>query len=165
MSVALLAAGCAGLPASSPVSRTPPPLGDFEFDGRIAVRVDQRRHYANITWRHGADGDDVLLTTPLGHGVSELSRSASRARLRLAHGKEYLATDWEALGLQLFGSRLPLDQLPAWLIGHPPAPSSAWRVDYLEYQSSVADALPTLFEVSNNDIAVRLKIDEWRRAR
>lgn len=165
MSAVLLAAGCAGLPAPSPVPRTPPPLSDFELDGRITVRVDQARHYANITWRHGADGDEVLLTTPLGQGVAELSRSAAGARLRMADGKEYLAANWEDLASQLFGSRLPLDQLPAWLIGHPPAPSSAWRVNYLDYQSLAADALPTLLEVSNGDIEVRLKIDEWGQVR
>ena len=110
----LLAAGCAGLPASSPVSRTPPLVDEFEFDGRIAVRVDQARHFANIMWRHGTDGDEVLLTTPLGQGVAELSRSAAGARLRMADGKEYFAADWEELASRLFGSRLPLDQLPRW---------------------------------------------------
>jgi len=159
----VLAAGCATWP--SPILRVPPAVNDFEFDGRITVRVDQARHYANISWRHGPDSDEVLLTTPLGQGVAELSRSATAARLRMADGKEYFAASWEELASQLFGSRLPLDQLPAWLIGRPPASSSAWRVDYLDYQSPAADALPTLLEVSSGDIEVRLKIDEWSLAR
>lgn len=165
MSVAMLAAGCAGLPAPSSIVRTPPPVSDFELDGRITVRVDQIRHYANITWRHGKDSDEVLLSTPLGQGVAELSRNANGARLKMADGKEYLATDWEDLASRLFGSRLPLDQLPAWVVGRPPAPSSPWRVHYLDYRSPAADALPTLLEVGSGEIEVRLKIDEWGQVR
>jgi outer membrane lipoprotein LolB len=162
---ALLAAGCAGLPAQAPVVRTPPVLNDFEFSGRVAVRVDQSRHYANISWRHVGDRDEILLTTPLGQGIAELSRSPAGARLRTADGEDQVAGDWEELALRLFGSRLPLDRLPIWLVGHPPAPSSGWRVDYLEYESSAVDALPTLLEVSAGDIALRLKVNEWNRVR
>ncbi len=165
MSVALLAAGCAGLPESAPAARTPPAVSEFEFDGRVTVRVDQNRHYANISWRHTGERDDILLTTPLGQGVAELTRSASGARLKTANGEEHVAADWEELAARLFGSRLPLDQLPGWLTGHPPPLSSAWRVSYLEYQGPAADALPILLEVSSGDIEVRLKIDEWGRVR
>jgi outer membrane lipoprotein LolB len=163
--VALLAAGCAGLPASAPAVRTPPVVNEFEFDGRVTVRVDQNRHYANISWRHGKDSDEVLLTTPLGQGVAELTRNPSGARLKTANGEEHVAGDWEELAVRVFGSRLPLDQLPAWVVGHPPVPSSPWRVQYLDYQSPAADALPTLLEVSSGEIEVRLKVDEWGRVR
>lgn len=141
--------------------RAPPSVTRFELGGRIALRVDQTRHYANISWRHTSDQDDVLLTTPLGQGVAELSRDAAGARLRTADGAEYAAADWEGLADRLFGARLPLNDLPRWVTGHPPDAASSWRVDYLEYQSAAEDALPTLLEIRGSDIELRLKVNEW----
>jgi len=158
-------AACAGLPSGGTVVRTPPTLTEFEFDGRIAVRQSQSWHYANIVWRHDKAGDEILLTTPLGQGMAELSRDASGARLLTADRKEYAASDWEGLSEQTFGIRLPLGDMPKWLTGHAPPAASGWRVEYLDYQSEAADALPTSMEARRDDIEVRLKINEWSRAR
>jgi outer membrane lipoprotein LolB len=158
-------AGCAQLPAGSASHRTPPVLTQFELDGRIVVREGQSRHYANISWRHDAQRDEILLTTPLGQGVAELSRDARGAKLVMAVRKEYVADDWEGLSEQVFGTRLPLDDLPHWLAGRGPPPASGWRVEYLEYQSDAADALPMLIEARHGDIELRLKVSEWISAR
>lgn len=154
-------AACAQLPASSPGVRHPPTLTRFEVDGRIVVRDNLSRHYANISWRHDATRDEILVTTPLGQGVAELSRDARGARLVMADRKEYFAADWEGLAEQVFGARLPLNDLPAWLAGRAPAATSGWRVAYPEYQSDAADALPTLIELGRGDIELRIKISEW----
>jgi outer membrane lipoprotein LolB len=145
--------------------RTPPTLTEFEFDGRVAVRRGDTRHHANISWRHEPAGDEILLTTPLGQGVAELRRNASGARLLMADGRELVAADWEILTEQLFGARLPFNDLPAWVAGHAPAVAAGWRVEYLDYQSDAPDALPTLLEVRRDDIEVRLIIDEWSRTK
>jgi outer membrane biogenesis lipoprotein LolB len=102
-----------------------------------------------------------LVTTPLGQGVAELGRDARGAWLRTADRREYFAPDWEGLAEQVFGARLPLNDLPAWLSGHAPSSVSGWRVEYLEYQSDALDALPTLIEVKRDDIELRLKVSEW----
>lgn len=136
-------------------------MTQFELDGRIVVRESQSRHYGNISWRHDAQGDRILLTTPLGQGVAELSRDGRGARLVMADRKELAAADWEGLAEQVFGASLPLNDLPNWLSGRAPPVSSGWRVDYLEYQSDAIDALPTLIEVTRGDIGLRLKVSEW----
>lgn len=145
--------------------RSPPTLTEFEFDGRVAVRQGEARHHVNISWRHDVGNDEILLTTPLGQGVAELSRNAAGARLVMADRREFVAADWEGLAQQLFGARLPLNDLPAWVAGHAGASAGGWRVEYLDYQSNARDALPTLLEMRRDDIEVRLKIDEWSRAR
>jgi len=160
-----LLAACAQLPAGGGIARIPQKLSQFELDGRIVVRESQSRHYANITWRHDGKRDEILLTTPLGQGVAELSRDARGARLLTADRKEYTAADWGGLSEQVFGARLPLDDLPQWLSGREPPAESGWRVQYLEYQSDAADALPTLIEASRGDIELRLKVNEWISAR
>jgi outer membrane lipoprotein LolB len=147
------------------VVRSPPTLTEFEFDGRVAVRQGETRHHVNISWRHDITNDEILLTTPLGQGVAELSRNTTGARLVMADRSEFVAADWEGLAEQLFGTRLPLNDLPAWVAGHAGASVGGWRVEYLDYQSNARDALPTLLEMKRNDIVVRLKIDGWSRAR
>lgn len=121
----------------------------------------ETRYHANIFWRHDRDGDEILVTTPLGQGVAELTRDANGARLAMADRRRWQASDWQDLAEEVFGSRLPLDDLPAWLIGHRPAAAAGWRVEYLDYQDGAADALPTLIELRRDDIEVRLKIHDW----
>jgi outer membrane lipoprotein LolB len=121
----------------------------------------QARHYVNITWRHDEQRDEILLTTPLGQGLAELTRDARGARLLTADRKEITADDWEGLAERMLGTRLPLNDLPAWLSGAAPAPASGWRVEYLEYQNDAADALPTLIQATRGDIGLRLKVSEW----
>lgn len=147
--------------ASTPVVHTPRTLRAFSLDGRIAVRQGEIRNYANVVWRHDAGHDSILVTTPLGQGVAELSRDAAGARLVTADHREIVAPDWEGLAKRALGARLPLDDLPAWLTGHPPPPGSGWRVRYLDYQSPAPDALPTLIEFQRDDLYVRLKVDHW----
>lgn len=160
-----LLGACASLPPEPQVRRTPRSLAEFEIDGRISIRVGQERHFANIFWRHAPDRDEVLLTTPLGQGVAELSRDGGGARLLTSDRREVRANDWEELSERLFGSRLPLNNLPAWLMGQAPPEVSGWQVEYLDYQSGAADALPVLIEAHRGDVGVRFKIYEWVVAR
>lgn len=139
----------------------------------MAARQDERRHYANLSWRHTKDLDDIVLTTPLGQGVAELTRDAAGARLKTADGKSVAAADWEDLSAQVFGFALPLEGMPRWLLGDVAAsrtdergrPAAAqadgWDIRYLAYESDASDALPVLVEFQRGDIEVRLKVDAW----
>lgn len=142
-------------------------IAAFAFEGRIAVRQGETRHYANIAWRHDAARDEILLTTPLGQGVAELARDAAGARLTMADRRRVEAPDWEALSAQVFGAPLPLTGLPRWLLGlgEGPPPDSGWRIDIIERESALPDALPILIEMRREDIELRLKIDEWSDVR
>lgn len=149
-------------------------IATYSFDGRIAVRRDQTHHYANIGWRHTADTDEILLTTPLGQGVAELSRDARGARLVTADQQVTEASDWENLSASVFGFALPLSGLPRWLLadvaptarddqGRPlTALAGGWVIRYLDYESPARDALPVLIEFRRDDIELRLKVNAWQ---
>lgn len=174
--------GCAQLPAGGALLAMQRParaaIDAFALDGRLAVRDGERSNAANLFWRHAAVRDEMLFTTPLGQGLAELTRDEAGAHLRLADRREFAAADWEGLTSQLFGLALPLSVLPRWLVGDVPAKadhveldaqgrprrllSDGWRVDYLDYETPAADALPTLIELRRDDIEVRLIIDEWQ---
>jgi len=141
--------------------RTPRELQGFLLEGRIAVSRDRVRHHANISWRHEPQRDEIFLTTPLGQGVAELYRDGSGARLVTADRQVTEAADWQDLATQVFGERLPLAGLPAWLAGRPPEAAAGWRVDYLDYGDAAPDALPTLIELHRGDLVIRIRVDQW----
>lgn len=155
----LLLAGCV---ANPPLPDRPPAqaITTFAFTGRLAVRQGETRHHVRVDWRHAVDRDDILLTTPLGQGIAEITRDASGARLVLADRREFAAADWSGLSEQIFGFRLPLDTSARWLLGDA-TPVEGWRVTIVERESNVADALPGIIELERDDVSVRLKIDEW----
>ena len=138
------------------------------------MRQGEVRHNANFEWRHRAAADEILLTTPLGQGVAQLSRDAGGARLVRADKEVIEAPDWESLSVRLFGFALPLSDLPRWLLGdvtpnerdaqgRPQAARVAgWDIRYLDYESAAPDALPVLVEFRRDDIELRLKVDAWR---
>lgn len=180
LSAALLSA-CAVLapPPEQPVAR---PLRNdisrFSLSGRVAVRNGEESFTARIEWRHGGDGTDrILLTSPLGQGLAELSADASGAHVETADHQSFRAPDLEGLSEQVFGARLPLASLPRWVVGQvwnaveglqidgqgrPQSFSDrGWRVAYLGYEADTADALPALIQLRRDELDVKLRIDQW----
>lgn len=168
---ALLAAGCAEFAVVAPGGDD-----EFEFQGRIAVRYRDEASSGNVSWRHRADADEVLLTTPLGQGVARIVRAAGAVTLTTADGKEHRAADAEALTESVLGFRLPLAGLASWVRGVPASGASGaqrdaegriarfeqsgWAIEYLEY----AGRLPARMKLSYPGIEIRLAIGEWTRA-
>jgi outer membrane lipoprotein LolB len=157
--LALMVAGCTINPPL-PTRPSTDAIAAFTFSGRIAVRQGETRHYAKLDWRHDSAGDEILLTTPLGQGVAEITRDASGAHLMLADQRRFFAPDWSELSAEVFGFRLPLRASARWLLGEV-ADTEGWRISVVERESAAPDALPTVIELERDDIAVRLKIDEW----
>jgi outer membrane lipoprotein LolB len=157
--LAFLLAGCAATPVVTQRPATHE-IQQFAFIGRLAVRQGETRHHVNVDGRHDLQRDEIPLTTPLGQGVAEIVRDASGARLTVADKRSYSAADWSALSRQVFGFPLPLNASARWLLGDATT-TEGWRVTIVERETATAYALPTVIELERDDIAVRLKIDEW----
>lgn len=154
----LLLGGCLMQPIRT--SRTEIADG-FAFSGRIAVRQGEQRYHLKIDWSHAPQEDTILLATPLGQGVAEITRTADGASLQLADRRRINAADWGSLAEQAFGFSLPLSASPRWLIGDIPADTEGWLIRIVERAGDASDARPTVIELERNDIHVQLKIDEW----
>jgi len=161
--ICLMLVGCA---ANAPLPQRIPGAENsrFTFSGRVAVQQGNVSHHVNIDWQHTADSDTILLNTPLGQGLAELSRNATGAHLILADQRRFEAQDWSTLSVEVFGFRLPLNASARWLLGAA-ADTEGWRVTVVERESTAPHALPTLIELEREDIHVRLKIDEWSEVR
>ncbi|MCZ7566776.1 MAG: lipoprotein insertase outer membrane protein LolB [Burkholderiales bacterium] len=170
---AALAAGCAAVP------RVPPPAEGFEMSGRVAVRHGAESASARMAWRHAPAYDELLITSPLGQGIAELTRRDGVYSLQTADGRRLSAPDPEALTERALGWRLPLAGLPDWVRGRPQAGHAAetrygddrratrvrqlgWTIEYLAYDD--ATGLPSRLRLTREDLDIRLAIDRWVRA-
>ncbi len=178
----LLLAGCASPPLASHGEAIPArdALDAFAIEGRFTLRQQQTSYSGRLSWRHAADAtpsgesDEVLLASPFGHGIAQITAGAVGAQLSTRDGKVYTANDSEQLTRDVLGYPLPLAQLADWLRarGHGEFSRDAagrplrlldadWRIDY-EYDSDDAQALPArLFAQRADGVELRLRIDEW----
>ena len=167
---ALVCASCASLP-----EHKAPPLGGFELSGRVAVRSAKDSGTARIFWRHSDDADQMLITSPVGQGIANITREGDRFHLVTGDRKEYTAADAESLTEQALGWRLPLAGLSDWVQGRASAGRPAdvtgraeegleirqdgWRVAYQEFR----EGKPFRMRLSRDDIEIRLVVDQWAK--
>lgn len=168
-------AGTVVLAACVSVAPRPPegPL-EFQLSGRLAARYEGESFTGNVTWSHAAQGDEMLISTPMGQGVARIVRGPEGVTLRTAEPREYRAPDAETLTQKVLGFRLPLAGLGDWVRARP-APGapfqvenseggrprvleqSGWRVEYLEYEGE----RPRRLRLTYPGVELRFAVSEW----
>lgn len=173
---ALLIAGCATL-TSSPL--TPPArdsLDAFSLEGRFSLRNEDKNYSGRLSWQHQGADNQLLLSSPFGQGMAEITTTTGWARLTTSDGKRYEAADSETLTQQVLGYALPLTLLTDWVRGRGNAAGSSeqdahgrplrlrhedWRIEYA-YDNDEAQAPPSLIIAERaGGLQLRLKIEEW----
>lgn len=153
----------------------------FELSGRIAVRYGVEAAGGQLRWRHDREGDEMLISSPLGQGLARILRQGEAVTLTTADGREYRAADAEMLTERVLGFRVPLTGLSDWVRGRPAAGAAevthalrdaqgrllvleqaGWRIEYLAYEEE--GNLPTRLRLTYPALELRLVIAEWRAA-
>jgi outer membrane lipoprotein LolB len=168
-------AGCATPPAG-PVAAVAPLSTNWTLQGRIGIQTGEQSLAGNIRWRHRADMDEVLMTTPLGQGVARIVRDAEGVLLEVPNQPPRRAPDAESLTREALGYALPVAGLVWWVQGRPDPGSASeashapagrltrlrqdgWVIDYLQY---AADARPRKLVVARDGLEIRLVADSWQ---
>ena len=184
-SAALLAggllAGCASVPPEQSVPRDR--VRDFALEARFALRISQpdkppESSGGRLDWEHKNGRDRILIANPLGVGIAEIETGPALSRLHSGDGRYHESSDPDALIEQVTGQRLPIRQLPGWLLGRgDPAQidndangrparlqEAGWQVDYA-YADDAPDALPERVTLRRaSEIELRLRIEAWKTA-
>jgi outer membrane lipoprotein LolB len=174
---AALLAGCAITP---PASLPRDALEAFQLEGRFSVRQDEQSHSGRLSWRHAADGDEWLLSSPFGQGIAGIVATDGQAVLTTGDGRSFTAPDVASLTERVLGYRLPLRLLCDWVRGRvsgaevlerdaPGRPLRLsfedWRIEYA-YDDGDPRAPPAaIFAERSGVFELRLRIDEWRALR
>jgi outer membrane lipoprotein LolB len=171
--------GCASLPF--PSGTVSPQRDDaqaaFSLEARFSLRHEDKSYSGRLSWQHAGVNNELLLTSPFGQGLAEITTSANGARLTTSDGKTYSAADAETLTQQVLGYLLPLAQLTEWVRGQVLDADviserdvhgrplrlrhKDWSIDY-GYGSDDPQALPDrIFAERAGGLELRLRIDEW----
>jgi outer membrane lipoprotein LolB len=172
----VLLAGCMIMP---PIASAPPPrdaLETFQLEGRFSVRQDEQSHSGRLSWRHTADGDELLLSSPFGQGIAEIVATADRAVLTPSGGQGFAAPDVPSLTERVLGYRLPLRLLCDWVRGRAAGAEvierdalgrplrlafEDWRIEYA-YDGDDPRAPPArIFANRAGAFELRVRIDVW----
>jgi outer membrane lipoprotein LolB len=141
-----------------------PPLERFTATGRLALSNGERRDHLRFQWNHSPEQDQVLLMSPLGQGIAELTRDIHGARLVKGNQLPLAATNLTELTQQVFGSALPLEHLTDWLRGAYPALTGevdGWQVVVLELSPFRQHQLVRGLEVKQAEVEMKLIVDTW----
>lgn len=180
IAAALSLAACAPLPAGDELAEPRPAretIRHFTLLGRVAVTDGEHSHAVRVDWRHAPEHDTILISTPFGQGLARLTRDASGALLETADDERHRAADLDSLSARLFGRALPLSGMPRWVLGaradgNPPREldeygrarvirEDGWQVEFAQYESQSADALPIALRLSRAPLELRLRVDRW----
>lgn len=141
-----------------------PPLPRFSADGRISLRQGDRSDHLRFSWEHAPGSDVVLLMSPLGQGLAELTRDASGVRLVQPNQATISAETLPQLAKRVFGVPVPLDAVADWLRGAQPALSGeveGWRVVVSDTSAFRQYRLLRTMEARRDDAEFKLVVDEW----
>lgn len=171
-----LTAGCATISPPLAPAVAPPLSVNWTLQGRIGVQAGEQSLSGQIHWQHGAETDEILLTSPLGQGVARIVRDADGVALEMPNQPTRRAPDAESLTREALGYTLPVAGL-AWWVQARPDPDSpfeatrdtagrlaqlkqhGWAIDYLQY---AADGRPRRLAVAREGLLIRLVADSWQ---
>jgi outer membrane lipoprotein LolB len=173
---AVFLAGCASVEPVVP-PRAQALIDVFHLTGRLAVRNGQDGFSGTLDWRHVPDGDELLISGPLGQGAARIVRTVDGVTLELPDQPPRFAADAESLTQATLGFPLPLAGLPYWVQAQPfhaarlthgaegevaTLVEDGWQIDYLSYRDLGARRLPGKVFMESGDIKLKLIIDEWQ---
>jgi len=178
--LALLLASCA---TTRPPVTSPEAQGaidaPFAIDGRLSARHGRDAIAVAFSWTHAPPRDELVVSTPLGQSVAELTGDASlqRVELQTADGRHEVASDWPALTERAVGVALPVQGLAAWAQAAPRpnalhsrepdafGRTAVLRQDGCEIVYTYPDdsaRRPSGLRVACHDLEMRIAIDRWR---
>lgn len=163
--VALILAACAELPPPTESSLTlGPPLASVSAEGRISLRQGERRDHLRFRWEHAPGSDVVLLMSPLGQGLAELTRDRNGARLTQPNQPTITADTLPQLTQRVLGAPLPLEAMADWLRGARPdlrGEVDGWQVVVSETSPYRQRRLLRVLEARRDDVEFKLIVDDW----
>jgi outer membrane lipoprotein LolB len=179
--LACVVVGCASTSIAPPTALAPVPDEPFAIDGRLSARRGNEAVAVSFAWTHASPRDEIVITTPLGAAVAQLSGDASTrsVEVRGADGRVDVASDWASLTARSVGFPLPVAGLAYWVRGaaredapHVAEIDAAGRVGVLrqdgcEVVYAYADnrsRRPAQLRLACHDVELRIVIDRWREA-
>lgn len=154
---------------------------DFNILGRISIKDEKQSSSGSFRWQHLATSDEILLFTPLGQAVAEITKDHEGVRLITSKLEAFYAPDVENLTQEILGWRLPLNGLQYWIQGtHSPVTvaekdldnqdrivairQDGWHIHYSSFAPMQLNSipLPRVLDLIYQNLKIRLVVDDWK---
>ena len=153
-------------------------VDEWEFAGRIGVRAGDEGFNGQLWWRQDGVVYRARISGPLGVGTVFLNGDQRELTLTDNDGGVTELHDAEADIRRMYGWTIPVRSLRYWALGIPdpaiPAETefggdgrlakmkqADWQVDFTQYREGGGQLLPRRLNAVNDDVRVRLVIDNW----
>lgn len=153
-------------------------LVDWEFRGRIAVKVGEDGFNGSFNWAQTGDHFYATVGGPLGMGTVVIEGSDDAITLTDKEGNKTALTDPEVDLYDRYGWTIPVASLRYWALGIPdpdlPAETeldeqdrlstltqSDWAVKISRYRENAGQEMPRTLTATNPDTRVRMAIHKW----
>ena len=182
----IVVTGCAGkqglqLPEISDWEARKRILGntdEWEFAGRIGVSAGSEGFNGKLWWRQDGVVFRARISGPLGVGTIFVNGDRRELTLTDRDGVVTEMADAEIELRERYGWTIPVSSLRYWALGIPDPDSEssetlnedgllatlsqqAWQVTFAQYAEGGGQMMPRRLTAVDDDIKVRLVIDEW----
>ena len=117
MSAALILAACSTVAPRMGDWREQGRVEDFNADGLIAVKMNDKGTYANFDWTYQNGVQTIDVNTPLGSTVGQLCQDSRGVLAVNSNGEVFEAGSAQELSERLLGYALPVQYLNVWSQG------------------------------------------------
>ena len=139
---------------------------------RIGIQNPQGRMSANYIYNLKNDAYTLELISSLGSQIGKLTADKNEAKL-IINGKVYTSNDGESLIKEIYGLSLPVNDLKDIMLGIPQgmalkdssgkyqsAVIAGFLVEYQKFADFNNYALPTDYQISNEDTLLKVRLNE-----
>jgi len=147
-------------------------LDRWSFDGRVAITAKKDSWSASINWMHVLNDEKIKLAGPLGQGATFIQLSGNLVTIDRGDNKPLTSTQPELFINQQLGLFVPVQSLRYWVLGVPEPTNhynvtltgftqAGWLIDYKQTQAVNGHVMPYKISVSNEQLKLKLIIDQW----
>ena len=145
---------------------------NLNLKGRIGIQNPQGRMSANYIYNLKNDSYTLELISSLGSQIGKLTADKNEAKL-IINGKVYTSNDGESLIKEIYGLSLPVNDLKDIMLGIPQGMAlkdssgkyqstviAGFLVEYQKFADFNNYALPTDYQISNEDTLLKVRLNE-----
>lgn len=155
-------------------------LTRWGLEGRLAIKVGDDGHSANIIWKQDGEVLDARFFGPFGAGNTRILGNADALLLETSDGASRFSSEPERDLYWELGWTVPLRQMPFWVKGVPgpglvedleidgagrlqSLRQGEWSLAIPQYrQREDGRVMPRKITLEREDVRIRLIVDEWK---
>lgn len=157
-------------------------LSHWSLSGKLAIFIGKDRQSANLHWQQTGENYSIQLTSFIGTRILQVTKNNEGIEIINDDGEKFVGQDASTLIKELSPNlELPISALQQWIKGNPVDATyqmneqqhvadllgtdqngGLWSVEYQQYQFSSGYLLPENLTLKQDNIRVKIAINQWK---